>query len=259
MIQLFIQTCLNSHMTGNLLSGVDGHLRQLKKQLLASKMAALQKEVQWITFLSFCLFFNLSWLPAFSDTVCLYAQFLSESFSSISSVRNYISGVKLLHILTDTSILPFQTTELKLTLKGMARLNPHCPKQASPITPHILLTIHQILDLKNNTHIVFWSLFLLVFFTFARKSNLVAESKLKPSKLYRKHVVIGSKGLLVTFDWTKTIQFNQRCLIIPVVSNPKSALCPTQAYVHMCQVVPASSNSAAFLLPKLDSSPQPLT
>ncbi len=165
----------------------------------------------------------------------------------------------LVHILTDTSILPFQTTKLKLALKGMARLNPHCPKQASPITPQILLTIHQILDLNNTSHIVFWSLFLLAFFTFARKSNLVAESKLKPSKLYRQTYVIGSKGLLVTFDWTKTIQFGQRCLIIPVVSNPKSVLCPTQAYVHMCQVVSDFSYSAAFLLPKLDSSPQPVT
>ncbi len=71
-------------MTGNLLSCGDGHLRQLKKQLLASKKVAFAEgtrknlQIQRRTFLSFCLFFNLSWLPASSDTVCLYAQFLSE-------------------------------------------------------------------------------------------------------------------------------------------------------------------------------------
>jgi hypothetical protein len=64
---------------------------------------------------------------------------LSQTFKSISSIRNYVSGAKLLHILTDTSIIAFQTTELKLALKGMARLNLHCPKQAAPITPEILM------------------------------------------------------------------------------------------------------------------------
>jgi hypothetical protein len=36
-----------------------------------------------------------------------------------------------------------------LVLKGLARDNPHCPKQACPITPEILLSFHQLLELNN--------------------------------------------------------------------------------------------------------------
>jgi hypothetical protein len=35
-----------------------------------------------------------------------------------------------------------------LILKGLSRLNPHCPKQASPITPDILLEFYEKLDVK---------------------------------------------------------------------------------------------------------------
>ncbi len=79
----------------------------------------------------------------------------------------------MLHILTDSSVVAFEYLELKLALRGMSRLHPHCPKQATPITPYTLLSIKVTLDLNKTEHIVYWSLFLLACFTFARKSNLV--------------------------------------------------------------------------------------
>ncbi len=74
----------------------------------------------------------------------------------------------------------------------------------------------------------------MAFFTFARKSNLAPDSVHKHSKLLREHTVVGSRGLFVTFNWTKTIQFGQRKLIIPIVAAAQSVLCPLKAYLHMC-------------------------
>ena len=54
---------------------------------------------------------------------------LSRSIKSVQSIRNYLSGVKLLHILHDFPF-PSDSLEIKLLLKGISRLNPHCPKQA---------------------------------------------------------------------------------------------------------------------------------
>ncbi len=59
---------------------------------------------------------------------------------------------------------------------------------------------------------------------------------------------MGSKGLLVTFNWTKTIQFGQCKLIIPIVSSPQSVLCPLKAYLHMCAQVPSPKSSVVYVL-----------
>ncbi len=171
----------------------------------------------------------MPWLPTNTDTLCLYCQLLSETFIATSSIKNYISGVKTLHVITDLPMDAFQAPELKLLYRGLVWQNPHCPTQAAPITPEIVLAIHSVLDFHNTEHVVFWALFLLAFFTFARKSNLVTNSTSIDLTLFRKNVVIGAKVLLVTFSWTKIIQFGQRLLIIPVLAVPNSVLRPVIA------------------------------
>jgi hypothetical protein len=61
----------------------------------------------------------------------------------VNSIKNYLSGVKLLHLYLDDDYPKFDEFQLKLTLKGLARMNPHCPKQALHITPQILLRIFE--------------------------------------------------------------------------------------------------------------------
>ncbi len=189
----------------------------------------------------------MPWLATNTDTLTLYAQLLSITFKATSSITNNIYGVKMLYSLTDTPSPACQALELKLALRGLSRLNPHCPKQASPITPHILSQILAQLDLSNLDHTVFWTLCLIAFFTFARKSNLV-QSGAKKSQLLRQDVKVGSQGLLVTFNWTKTIRLGERKLVVPVVAIPQSELCPVAAYKRMCHLVPAPKEGPAFVL-----------
>ena len=82
----------------------------------------------------FCLHFHLCFLPTSTLTLRLYAQFLSRSFKSVDSIRNYISGIKTLHSLVGLDTSHFSDFILSLTLRGLARLNPHTPKRAEPIT-----------------------------------------------------------------------------------------------------------------------------
>ena len=48
---------------------------------------------------------------------------------------------------------------INLGLQGIARLNPHCVKQAEPVTPEILLKLASHLDFSNTTDKVFWFFF----------------------------------------------------------------------------------------------------
>ena len=49
----------------------------------------------------FCFYFGFQSLPSSVKVLTLYAQFLSKSFVSVQSIKNYISGTKTLHLYTE--------------------------------------------------------------------------------------------------------------------------------------------------------------
>ena len=159
-------------------------------------------------------------MPASTETLSLYTQFLSRSFQSTHSIKNYVSGVKSMHYLLGYSVDHINEFLINLGLKGMSRLNPHAVKQAEPITPSILRNLASNLDLSSATDKVFWCLFLFAFFLFARKSNLVPTTKedlINGRFLKRKDVSVESDMLIVSFRFSKTIQFGETVLKTPLV------------------------------------------
>lgn len=200
----------------------------------------------------FCLYFNFPPLPTTVDTMCLYVQFLARSLTAFTSIQNYVSGVRSLHLRLGLHF-PSNPTErflLDNVLRGVHRSHVYIPKQASPITPQILRAMFAHLDITKPVDAVFWALFLLAFFTLARKSNLVANVVGGQGRqILRRDVLYTDDGLLVIFNWTKTIQDRSRSLSIPLVSVPGSPLCPVQAYSNMVRLVPALPSQSAFVLP----------
>lgn len=231
----------------------------LKKDLQQSNKAGYAEgtrknlKIQWESYLLFCVHFNLVTLPASTKNLQLFAQFLSRTFKSTDSIKNYINGVKTMHLLLGHSVDHINSFILSLSLKGIAKLHPYCLKQAEAITPKILLAIANILNFDNQTDLVYWCLFLFAFFLLARKSNLVPTSR-KDTQLkqylLRQNVQDCKHYLIVSMNWTKTIQKGERILQIPLVRIRGSILCPVRAYRKMCKAVPAADDSPLFLLPK---------
>ena len=168
---------------GNLFFISDAQMHSLKKDLKASRSSAYAEgtkqnmKIQWESFLMFCIYFGFKYLPANTETLSLYAQFLSRSFKSTQSIKNYLSGVKTMHHLLGYPVDHINSFLINLSIKGIARLKPHCVKQSCAITPELLLQMSSVLDLSDPSDIVYWCLFLFAFFLFARKSNLVPSSK----------------------------------------------------------------------------------
>ena len=208
--------------------------------------------IQWESYLLFCFYFRITSLPASTETLSLYAQFLSRTFKSSNSIKNYISGVKSMHYLLGYTLDHINEFLINLGIKGIARMHPYCTKQAKPITPEILLKFASILDLTKPADIVFWCLFLFAFFLFSRKSNLLPTTKedVKNSKcLLHKDVTLESDTLIVSFRYSKTIQFGERILQTPLIKIPGSVLCPVTAYNKMCSMISASPDDPLFCLP----------
>jgi hypothetical protein len=90
-----------------------------------------------------------------------------------------------------------------LVFKGLARDNPHCPNQACPITPAILLSFHQLLELNNAYDATIWCLFLTTFFLMIRKSNLVpnsAKTFQSQKQLIRENIEFGMQGYMLALE-----------------------------------------------------------
>ena len=139
--------------------------REVKQSMKSANAEGTYKNlrIQWESFLLFCDY-KLEPFPVDVKTLCLYAQFLSRSFKSVQSVRNYLSAVKTLHSLLDLKYPEVGLMELNLLIRGIARIKQHVPKKASPMTPCILKEMHSFLNLEVEFDCVMWSVLLVMFF-----------------------------------------------------------------------------------------------
>lgn len=231
----------------------DRELGGLRKELKRSKRAAFAEgtsknlKVQWESYLLFCKYFHFKPLPTTEEILALFAQFLSRSFKSVESIRNYVGGVRTLHKMLSLDC-PETTFHLRLSLKGIEKISAHCPNRMQPITPAILCKIADILEFSNPEHACLWCLFLFAFFLFARKSNLVPDCMSDISKcLLRKHVSRTGDNLEVSFFWTKTIQARERVLRLPLLKTD-SVLCPVTAYDRMISLIKVPCDAPLFSL-----------
>ena len=98
-------------------------LQDYLKESTASAFASgtnKKLKVQWESFVLFCIYFKLCFLPASTSTLQLYAQFLSRSFTSVNSIKNYISGIKTMHSIVGFSVDHINNYLLNLSLKGIS-------------------------------------------------------------------------------------------------------------------------------------------
>lgn len=178
--------------------------------------------------------------------------FLSRSFKSVQSIKNYISGVKTLHMCLGYNIDLINTYLLNLSLKGIARLNPWAVQRAEPITLDILLGIFEKLDFSVKDNVVYWCLFLFAFFLCARKSNLVPTSldDIDKGKFLNSNCIRHCGNyVLIHFNWSKTIQFGEREVICPLVRLKDRRLCPVTAYDLLLSLKIRQHRHVLFTLP----------
>ena len=120
----------------------------------------------------------------------------------------------------------------RLIIKGTKRYLGMQATRKKAITP---LTLHRMaffFDLRIPLHAAMWALFLVVFFSFLRNSNLVVKNMRSVSSvkvLCCSHLILNENTAFLRILATKTIQFAQRSLNIPLPVIPGSILCPVAA------------------------------
>jgi hypothetical protein len=121
-----------------------------------------------------------------------------------------------------------------------------------PITVAMLQDIYHAMDLNNVTHMVLWAAYLLAFFSFLRVSNVAPPSAVlfdPATHLTRADLIFHTNMVVIRIRQSKTIQFKERTLNIPLVAIPHSHLCPVAALSRMVTTIPAPPNAPAFVVP----------
>ena len=220
--------------------------QELEQDLFKTQTAAYAKGTlrnllcQWRSFSRFCNKYKVHQWPVTEHTMCLYAQYLAYTFHSAKSVRNYLNGIKTLHVLARVTPPPdLKNVEIRLTMAGLTRKMARPVKQAQPLTPEIMIDILTFLDLNKRNDLVFWGILVIGFFAMLRKSNLVPDS-LKSfdakRQLTRGHITFEKGVGIIKVTWAKNIQFRERVMKIPVFRIPGSPLCPVKTLKALLKV-----------------------
>lgn len=179
------------------------------------------------------------------------------------SIRNYLSGVRLLHHFLDQEAPSLDNFELDLILRALDITMAHVPTRRLPITEPILSQLCSACAYLGPLGVVLKFAFLFGFFSFVRQSNLAPISS--ASFDARRHtcrgdVFVHPPGLVVLLKWSKTLQTHQKMPLIPLPAIPGHHLCPVRAYQDMLSVAPTrSSDDPLLMLPSASGELRPLT
>lgn len=186
------------------------------------------------TYLSFCNLAKVTPIPATTSHLCLYAAYLAR-FLVPQSIVCYLNFVGLLHKEAGLGN-PFDNNwTLQSVMSGIKRMKSVAPTPRLPMTPQILLAIRGRLNLAHSYHASFWAICLTAFFGLFRKAHLLPTSgkTFDCSKHFtRMDFQRHEHQYIVHVRWSKTIQFQERTLHIPLVACPTSPLCPVAAIDH---------------------------
>ena len=186
----------------------------------------------WVKFLQFCLCCRMVALPASGETLMCFLQSVANRVKSFQTVRAYSSAVRKLHQLVGVTLRGFSYYPLTLMMDGIKRGCQHIKQQARPITPKLLLIIHNRLDFSKEDDCIFWCVCLFAFYLLFRKSNLLPDKQFSfnpDMQLKWEDLVFTGKNIVVGIRWAKNHQIGRDLMTYPLPILHNSPLCPLQA------------------------------
>ena len=179
-------------------------------------------------YIRFCQLYDLYPFPTTEWNLVRFARYLANGITSYDTVKNYLSAVKRFHELGKIQF-PSQLSILKVEMMSIKRELAGPVHKAKRLTLEILLEIYQKVNLKSSMEILAYIALLIGFYMFLRCSNLVpetAETFNPKEQLTRKDVSKMGKLTVIDIKWSKTNQFRERDLIIPLLPAKHRVICP---------------------------------
>lgn len=198
----------------------------------------------------FCQLLHIAPFPISEQNFCRYMAYLTFSLTSADSVLSYLSGVKKLHAYARVP-MPHLSPYVDTVFSGIKRSLAYQIHQAEPVTPQILKQISASVDHSDCKQVVCFTALVVGFYLFLRASNLTTwtQTSFNPERnLSRGDIRLSPDLALIEIKWSKTIQYFEKTLLIPIVKIMLPEICPITWIYHMITLISASPNHPAFCL-----------
>ena len=206
----------------------------------------------WADFISFQA---AAGLPSYQVNVTLllsFLEYLHENNISVAQLQNNLSAIRAMHIAYGLETAPFKDERLPLFLKAIRIHRPLNPRVLAHLDIPLLEKILYLCDHMQFPQ-VFKPLYLLIFFSFLRMSNVLPHAVTQfdfTRHLARADVIFGATGAVLLIKWSKTLQNRRDVVTISLPDLQGSHLCPVSALKAIFQIFPGSDNSPVFVIPR---------
>ena len=160
------------------------------------------------------------------------------------SVVNYLSGLSNFLKQNGQAGIAYDDYRVSSTLKGIRRDKGDAPRQAPPLLPSMLIKIFAGLT-ENAGHVSWRAAVLCSFRALLRKCQVTSSD----SMLLRRDFTMLDWGMIIRVRRSKTIQFRERILEIPVASCCNRQLCAVYWTARHFREIPAGVDEGAFRVP----------
>ena len=196
----------------------------------------------------FTTYFSLPFLPADPTNLCQFMELMALT-CGYGHLKNVLSSVKYIHEAYGHNF-PSNDFNLDTTLQGLKRRLAKTPFFVMPISPRILKLMYVQLDMSKPKDLALWCSYLVAFYGLFRKANVVPETgPIDPKRtLSRGNISLDriNKVVYIHVTFSKTINFCQRDLFIPIPSNDDPALDLFRHIAKLMDTVEAPSTAPAF-------------
>ena len=159
-------------------------------------------------FLAFLVALGLS-LPQVSTLdILAFMEYHIQSGMSASKISNHLTAIRSMSIIYACDTSPFRDNRIPLFIKAIKINRPLQPNLSSVIDEPLL---HAIVQVSTTLHspVIFQSLYLLVFHSFLRLSNILPHTSTsfdRSSHLCVGDVIFTTYSAVVIVKWSKILQ-----------------------------------------------------
>lgn len=214
------------------------------------------------SYINFCTRIGVAPVPATTQLLCRYVAFLGRTLC-YKSIRQYLNIIRIIHMEWGIHNPLEGDYYLTQTLRGARRVLGDTSVQKEPITPEMLMSVFNHIDLSTRIGAATWAAALVMFFALMRRSNVVPlnGTMFDPAlHLRRRDVTFTGTGAHIYIRWSKTNQFRNSVRTIPLPRIVGHPLCPTNAIYHAFRLTDtAEQDGPAFLISDNIGGSTPLT
>lgn len=190
-------------------------------------------DYQWKKYVSFCMTVKTTPIPMNYDMITLFMINMAVEGLSYSTISNQLSALVMFAKLYRQDIDIRGDFGVNLTLKALHRILGDSVRVKEEILPNELAEMKQHVVLSDFMELSVWLGILFIYRTLLRKSHIFL-GEFNRNLLRRSDIEFFSWGIVVHVSKSKTIQFAERKVTIPV-SRDNGPLCLVTAlrdYFH---------------------------